>query len=244
MVGLRLSWAHNLSDQNLPSLAIVIPVFNEEKTLAHAIKRIQRLELDATDELVFVDGGSTDKTKRLILDAGFKCLNSELGRAKQMNKGAKNTKSDIILFLHIDTSISSSNISNIKKTYSQGSLSGRFNICLSGHNISYRIISFFINLRSCLTKVSTGDQAIFVSRHVFENVGGFPELALMEDVALSKKLRTIGHVACLKDTLTTSSRRWEKHGIMKTVVLMWKLRLLYWLGRDPEKLVKIYRNAR
>jgi len=233
-----------LPKQSLPSLAIVIPVFNEEKTLAHAIKRIQRLELEATDELVFVDGGSTDKTKRLILDAGFKCLNSELGRAKQMNKGAKNIKSNIILFLHIDTSFSSSNISNIKKTYSQGFLSGRFNICLSGCSISCRIISFFINLRSCITKVSTGDQAIFVSRQVFENIGGFPDIPLMEDVALSKKLRAIGHVACLKDTLTTSSRRWEKYGVMKTVVLMWKLRLLYWLGINPEKLARMYKDAR
>ncbi|MDQ7058769.1 MAG: glycosyltransferase [Ghiorsea sp.] len=107
--------------QTLPSLAIVIPVFNEEKYLPHALKEIQRLELETTDELVFIDGGSNDNTKQLIQDAGFHCLISEAGRAKQMNMGAQNTVSDIILFLHIDTSLSSSNISSIKKTYNQGS---------------------------------------------------------------------------------------------------------------------------
>ena len=233
-----------LPKQNLPSLAIVIPVFNEEKTLADALKSIQNLELEAADELVFVDGGSTDKTKQLILDAGFQCLASAQGRAKQMNKGAASTNSDIILFLHIDTAISSSNISNIKKTYNQGYVSGRFNIRLSESNISYRIISFFINLRSSLSKISTGDQAMFVARDVFEDIGGFPELPLMEDIALSKKLKSIGRVACLKDTLITSSRRWQKHGIAKTVVLMWKLRFLYWLGVSPERLAKMYRDAR
>ena len=245
MAGLLLLWVPNtLPKQSLPSLAIVIPVFNEEKTLAYALKRLQRLELEVTDKLVFVDGGSTDKTEHFILQAGFQCLKSEQGRAKQMNMGARNTSSDIILFLHVDTTFSSSNISNIKKTYNQGFLSGRFNIRLSGKGLTYQIISFFINFRSCLSKISTGDQAMFVSRQVFESVGGFPDLPLMEDVALSKKLRDIGHVACLKDTLTTSSRRWEKHGVVKTVLLMWKLRLLYWLGANPEMLAKMYRDAR
>jgi len=233
-----------LPKQNSPSLAIVIPVFNEEKTLIDALGHLQRLELEPADQLVFIDGGSTDKTIQLIRDAGFQCSISEQGRAKQMNKGAEITKSDIILFLHIDTSLNSSNISNIKKTYNQGFLSGSFNVRLSGVGLNYRIISFFINLRSYLTKVSTGDQAIFVSRQVFEDVGGFPDIPLMEDVALSKKLKAIGRVACLKDTLTTSSRRWEKHGVIKTVLLMWKLRFLYWLGVAPDKLAKMYRNAR
>jgi len=222
----------------------VIPVFNEEKNLPHALKEIQRLELEASDELIFIDGGSSDNTKQLIQDAGFHCLISEAGRAKQMNMGAQNTRSEIILFLHIDTSISSSNISNIKKTYNQGFLSGRFNIRLSNNDITYRIISFFINIRSCLTKVSTGDQGMFATRGSFVAVGGFPTISLMEDVALSKKLKALGKVACLRDELTTSSRRWEHHGIVKTVLLMWKLRLLYWLGVDTEKLAKMYRSTR
>ncbi|WP_269764225.1 TIGR04283 family arsenosugar biosynthesis glycosyltransferase [Ghiorsea bivora] len=222
----------------------MIPVYNEEETLPHALREIQKLNLEATDQLIFIDGGSNDHTKQLIQDAGFHCLVSQAGRAKQMNMGAQNTKSDIILFLHIDTSISSSNISNIKKTYNQGYLSGRFNIRLSSSGLSYQIISFFMNARSCLSKISTGDQAMFVRRDVFETVGGFPDLPLMEDIALSKKLRPLGHIACLKDTLVTSSRRWEKYGVINTVLLMWKLRFLYWIGISPEKLAKMYRHIR
>jgi len=227
-----------------PSLAIIIPVFQEEKTLPDALIRLQKLKLDAQDKILFVDGGSTDNSKQLITNAGFHCITSEAGRAKQMNMGAKNTQSEIILFLHVDTSLSSSNILNIKKTYNQGFLSGRFNIKLSNNGISYRIISFFINVRSCLTQVCTGDQGIFVSRKAYEAVDGIPDIPLMEDVAFTKLLRKYGKIACLKDVLITSSRRWEKHGVLKTVYLMWKLRFLYWLGVAPERLANMYKDAR
>ena len=206
-----------------------------------ALKSLQEL---AVDELVFVDGGSWDNTVNLIENAGFVCLKSQAGRARQMNLGTTHTSSDIILYLHIDTSISSSNILSIKKTYSQGFLSGRFNIQLSNRALTYRIISFFINVRSCLTKVSTGDQGIFVSREAYEAVGGIPDIALMEDVAFSKKLKKLGKVACLQDTLITSSRRWETCGVWRTIYLMWKLRLLFWLGVSPDTLAKMYRDAR
>ncbi|HID36175.1 MAG TPA: glycosyltransferase [Ghiorsea sp.] len=223
------------------SLAIVIPVFNEGKVLPAALKSLQEL---AVDELIFVDGGSVDNTVSLIQDAGFVCLQSEAGRAKQMNFGTQNTTSDIILYLHIDTTLSSSNILSIKKTYNQGYKSGRFNISLSNKSITYRIISYFINYRSCLTKVSTGDQGIFVTREAFAAVGGYPDIPLMEDVLFTKQLRRIGKVACLKDVLVTSSRRWEEHGVFSTVWLMWKLRFLFWLGVSPSKLAKMYRDAR
>jgi len=164
-----------------PSLAIVIPVYNEAKALPKALKELVGLTVD---ELIFVDGGSTDGSQAMIRDRGFTCLDSEAGRAKQMNFGAKNTNSDIILFLHIDTSLSSSNVSNIKKTYKRGFKSGRFDICLSNQALSYRIISFFINFRSRISKISTGDQGIFVRRDVFSEIRGFPDLPLMEDVAI------------------------------------------------------------
>lgn len=224
-----------------PSLAIVIPVFNEAMILPNALKSLQAL---AVEELIFVDGGSTDDTVQLIQDAGFTCLLSEAGRAKQMNFGTINTTSDIILYLHVDTTVSSSNILNIKKTYNQGFLSGRFDIRLSNDALIYRIISFFINTRSRLSKINTGDQGIFVRREAFEEVGGFPDIPLMEDVAITQQLKSLGKVACLKDKLMTSSRRWENNGAIRTVLLMWKIRFLYWLGIPPEKLVKIYRNAR
>jgi len=223
------------------SLAIVIPIYNEVKVLPEALKMLQRLNVD---ELVFVDGGSTDGSQRVIEEAGFICLQSEAGRAKQMNLGSKNTISYIILYLHVDTSISSSNISSIKKSYASGYSSGRFNIKFTNESITYRIISFFINIRSRFTKVSTGDQGIFVTRKAYEQVGGIPDLKLMEDVAFTKALKSVGRVACLSDKLVTSSRRWENHGVIKTVWLMWKLRFLFWLGVDSSKLSKMYRNAR
>ena len=219
----------------------MIPVFNEAKILPDALKTLQGL---AVEELVFVDGGSTDITVQLIQDAGFTCLLSEAGRAKQMNFGTKNTKSNIVLYLHIDTTITSSNISNIKKTYNQGFIAGRFNVCLSGSALSYRIISFFINIRSCITKVNTGDQAIFVTRKAYDAVGGIPDIPLMEDVAFSKRLRVHGKVVCLRDTLVTSSRRWEKYGVFSTIWLMWKLRFMFWVGASPDKLAEMYRNMR
>ena len=228
----------------MPRLAIIVPVYNEEKTLELALEQFHHLDMQKDDELLFVDGGSTDNTRQMILDAGFRCLQSEKGRAQQMNVGARNTESEIILFLHIDTSLCSSNISNIKKTYKQGFLSGRFNIKLSNSKLTYRIISFFINIRSCLTKVSTGDQGIFVARHTFEKIGGFPNIPLMEDIALSKQLKKVGEVACLQTKLITSSRRWEQHGVFKTTILMWKLRYLYWRGATPERLAKMYKDAR
>lgn len=223
------------------SVAIVIPTYNEARILPQALKLLDGLSVD---ELIFVDGGSTDESRVLIQTQGYTCLLSELGRAKQMNLGAKNTESDIILFLHIDTSLTSSNISNIRKAYAQGFLSGRFDVRLSNPSLTYRIISFFINLRSRVSQISTGDQAIFVRREIFEAVGGFPELPLMEDVAISKRLKRFGKVACLYDKLTTSSRRWEQRGLVRTVVLMWEIRLLYWLGVSPEKLVVMYRETR
>ncbi|MDX8381892.1 MAG: TIGR04283 family arsenosugar biosynthesis glycosyltransferase [Ghiorsea sp.] len=224
-----------------PSLAIVIPVYNEVKVLPKALKSLQELNVD---ELVFVDGGSTDGTQQVIEEAGFVCLQSEAGRAKQMNMGSESTISKIILYLHIDTSLSSSDISNIKKSYKHGYSSGRFNIKFTNGSITYRIISFFINMRSRFTKVSTGDQGIFVTRKAYEQVGGIPDLKLMEDVAFTKALKRVGRVACLSDNLVTSSRRWENHGVMKTVWLMWKLRFLFWLGVDSNKLSQMYRNVR
>lgn len=216
-------------------------MFNEGKVLPTALKSLQEL---AVDELIFVDGGSADNTVSLIQDAGFVCLQCEAGRAKQMNLGTQNTTSYIILYLHIDTALSSSSILNIKKTYNQGCKSGRFNISLSNNGLTYCIISYFINIRSCLTKVSTGDQGIFVTREAFDAVGGYPDIQLMEDVLFTKLLKKYGRVACLKDKLVTSARRWEKHGVFRTVWLMWKLRFLFWLGVSPSKLAKMYRDAR
>ena len=224
------------------SVAIIVPVYNEEQQLRDNLQRFIDLE---ADELIFVDGESTDQTAAFLQQSGVRCVASKLGRAIQMNLGAYIAQSDILVFIHIDTVVSKSNIESIKEAFSQSDVvGGRFDLSLSGRHPAFRIIETMINKRSRLTQVSTGDQVQFVSRSVFESMHGFAPVPLLEDVEFSKRLKQLGRIACLKERVITSSRRWEKHGIMKTVWLMWEIRLLYWWGVSPEKLAMLYRHAR
>ncbi len=162
-----------------------------------------------------------------------------------MNTGASYIKSDIILFLHVDTDINSSHVLAIKQAVKRPDVvGGRFDVQLSGRQPLFRVIEWLINHRSRLSRISTGDQAMFVRRTVFEQLGGFPDLPLMEDVEFSRRLKKQGEIICLRDKVVTSSRRWEQHGIFSTIGLMWKLRFLYWLGVPAEKLARMYREAR
>ncbi|MES0372581.1 MAG: TIGR04283 family arsenosugar biosynthesis glycosyltransferase, partial [Mariprofundaceae bacterium] len=170
---------------------------------------------------------------------------SRSGRAQQMNRGAELCHSEVLLFLHADTEMNAASLDSVRdvmqKTYVAG---GRFDVTLTGSRPLFRVIEFMINLRSRMSKISTGDQSMFVRRDLFESVGGFPNQPLMEDIELSKRLKREGSIACLRDSVITSSRRWEQHGLMRTILLMWKLRLLYWAGVSPERLEKMYRHAR
>ena len=218
-----------------------MPVLNEAKMLPAFLERARDWPVD---ELVFVDGGSRDATPRLLAEAGARWMTSRAGRAIQMNAGARATKSDILVFIHADTAISSSNFEAIRRVMrDERVVGGRFDVRLSGRQPAFRVIEFFINLRSRLTRIATGDQAIFVRRSVFERLGGFPEQPLMEDVEFSRRLKRLGRIACLRERVVTSSRRWERHGIARTVWLMWSLRLGYWLGADPERLRRRYRDC-
>jgi len=224
------------------SIAIIIPVFNEASVLPELIEQLQAV---GADELIFVDGGSCDESRRLLEYSGVRWLQSESGRATQMNVGAEDCISDILLFIHADTLINYSNISALREEMKDASyVGGRFDVCLSGDALSFRLIEWLINMRSRLTGISTGDQCQFVRRSVFEQMGGFPEQLLMEDIEFSRRLKRQGRIACLRETVITSSRRWEQHGIVATVWLMWKLRFLYRFGVSPEKLAQMYRQAR
>jgi rSAM/selenodomain-associated transferase 2 len=223
-------------------VAVVVPLLNEADGLP---RLLQSLKACAPDELVLVDGGSSDGTVQILQGSGFRFLASKPGRATQMNTGAKACVSDIILFLHADTEINSDSIEFLRGLSKEsGLVGGRFDVRLSGQHAALRVIEWFINLRSRLSRVSTGDQAIFVRREVFEVMGGFCDIPLMEDVEFSRRLKRRGRIACLRHKVCTSSRRWERHGMVRTVLLMWWLRLLYWLGVSPVKLAAMYRDAR
>jgi len=223
------------------NIAVIIPLLNEAKYLSGLLHDMRQWH---ANEVIFVDGASSDETPRLLDSAGVQWIRAKRGRAAQMNAGAAYLNSDIFLFLHADTVLSSSNIEAVVKAmYKPEMAGGRFDIRLDGNHPAFRIIAWFINLRSRLTKISTGDQAMFVRRKVFERMGGFPEQPLMEDVEFSRRLKREGDIACLRSRVTTSSRRWEKHGIVRTILLMWWLRFRYWLGASPAVLKRLYIDA-
>ncbi len=227
---------------NTLSIAVVVPLLNEGERLPQLLKMLEGLQ---ADEVVLVDGGSSDGSDLLLSASPFKWIRSKPGRAIQMNAGAALCKSDVLLFLHADTELTKDSIGSVKSAMEAPEIvGGRFDVELSGDRPGFALITFMINLRSRLTGISTGDQCQFVRRDIFEQLEGFPEQPLMEDVELSKRLKRAGRIACLRDKVTTSSRRWERHGTLKTVLLMWKLRLYYWLGVAPERLAAIYRDAR
>jgi len=230
------------ADSHANSVAVIVPLLNEAAALPALLKTLQQ---NRADEAIIVDGGSDDDSVRLLQAWGGRWLQSAPGRAVQMNAGAAESEADILVFIHADTAFNSSHIEDVQAAMRDAAVvGGRFDVRLSDVHPAFRMIETMMNLRSRLTKISTGDQAIFVRRKVFEKTGGFPEQPLMEDVAFSRLLKKQGKIACLRRKVTTSSRRWEKHGIVRTVLLMWRLRLLYWLGISPERLATMYREAR
>lgn len=206
---------------------------------------LERLRSCGADELLLVDGNSGDGSRDLLEQSGLGWLDSPAGRASQMNAGAAAASSDILLFLHADTVFDSRHLAAVCQAMRDPAMAGgRFDVRLSGMHPAFRVIEYFINLRSRLTRISTGDQAMFVRRDVFETLGGFADIPLMEDVEFSRRLKRGGRIACLRTRVTTSSRRWERNGIARTMLLMWKIRLLFWLGVPSVRLAAMYRDAR
>jgi rSAM/selenodomain-associated transferase 2 len=223
-------------------LSIIIPVLNEEKIIGATLADLRRMR---PDELIVIDGGSADRTCEICAAFGVTLLSSPPGRAAQMNHGARQATGDVLLFLHADTRLPSSALDDIQAAMANPRcVGGRFDVKLNGDHWMLRVIAATISLRSRLTKVATGDQAIFVRRDVFQRLGGYPDIPLMEDVGLSRALRRMGKVACLKSRVLTSARRWEREGVWRTVVKMWTLKLLYLLGISAARLKRYYGDAR
>jgi len=224
-------------------LSIIIPCLNEAEHITNTLSKLQELR-NGGHEIILCDGGSSDNTPQLATNLVDHILNTQPGRAKQMNAGARLASGDVLCFLHADTIIPADFANLITGALSEsGRIWGRFDIRLSNTSLTYKVIAWFINKRSCVSGVATGDQGIFVIKNSFLKLNGFADIPLMEDIELSKRLLKISRPVCIsKSFLITSSRRWEKSGIIKTVLLMWRLRLSYFLGVSPTKLAKAYKN--
>jgi rSAM/selenodomain-associated transferase 2 len=224
------------------NISVVIPVLNEEKTIVAAL---QALLLLRPHEILVVDGGSSDRTRDACVSLNVKVINSERGRARQMNCGARHASGEILLFLHADTRLPESALNDIGNALGDERCpGGRFDVELEGSHWMLKIIGALINYRSRATKVGTGDQAIFVRRDVFERIGGYPDIPLMEDIALCRALKRLGRIACLRSRVVTSARRWESDGVWSTIVRMWTLKFLYLAGVSPARLIKFYADTR
>lgn len=228
---------------NVPErVSVIIPVLNEEKTIGATLAVLPAL---APHEVIVVDGGSADRTREIGAQSGATVLSAPRGRARQMNHGAQEATGDVLLFLHGDTRLPPTALDEIVAALQDPRyLGGRFDIELEGEHWMLKIVGALINHRSRVTKVGTGDQAIFVRREVFTRMGGFPDIPLMEDIAFCRELKRLGGIACLRSRVITSARRWEVEGVWRTIVKMWTLKFLYLAGVSPVTLKRFYGDAR
>ena len=221
-------------------LSIIIPCLNEAEGIAESLKALAPLRARGV-EIVVVDGGSTDNSIEIARLLADRVVTAPRGRAIQMNAGAARARGDLLLFLHADCRLPPAadglivdGLNRARKTW------GRFDVTLTGSHPLLRVVGAMMNFRSRVTGVATGDQGLFVTRSLFETAGRYPEIALMEDVALTKRLKAFGKPLTLRHRITASGRRWEKHGVIRTILLMGRLRLQYWLGANPDKLAERY----
>lgn len=225
----------------MSALTIIMPVLDEAAEIGTALTALAPFRARGV-EVIVADGGSRDDTATLAQPLADFVIASARGRAVQMNAGAAAAKGDVLLFLHADTRLPEDTDRLVLDGLSKaGKIWGRFDVRFDGGGLG--LIAFMMNWRSRATGIATGDQALFVTRAAFEAVGGFPAIALMEDVALSVRLKRRGRPLALRARVTTSARRWRKHGVLRTILLMWKLRLAFSLGADPAKLAQAYGYA-
>ena len=226
-------------EERAEALAIVVPMLDEAATLPALLVHLAGWRARGC-EVVLVDGGSRDDSVEMARAAGFRVLIAERGRARQMNAGAQACGRALLLFLHADTRLPEAADAMVCAALAVQAW-GRFDVHIDGRPRMLRVVAALMNLRSRLSGIATGDQAIFVRREVFEAAGGFPDQPLMEDIELSRRLLRVSRPACLRARVRTSGRRWEQRGVWRTIALMWRLRWAYWRGVPAERLAEAYR---
>jgi rSAM/selenodomain-associated transferase 2 len=221
-------------------VSVVVPTLNEHAHVGSTLALLQAMRRSG-HEVIVVDGGSDDGTCDLASGKADKIVSSPRGRALQFNAGAREARGETLLFLHADTLLSADAIDALLTEFpSSRRVWGRFDVRLSGSHAMLRVVENMMNIRSRLSGIATGDHGIFVRRESFEKIGGYPELPLMEDIAISRRLKRESRPFCPRGKIVTSSRRWEENGIFRTILLMWRLRLAYAFGADPKNLARSY----
>jgi len=222
-------------------ISIIIPALNESENIESTLEHLQSL-CQQGHEVIVVDGGSRDESVELAKSKVDKVIQTTPGRAHQMNVGASHATGDILWFIHADTQVSENAAQQILSMLdNENNHWGRFDIQLSGKHLLLRVVERLMNLRSCITGIATGDQGIFVRRACFEAIGRFKPIPLMEDIEISRRLKKWSRPCCIHVPIITSSRRWEENGVLRTILLMWRLRLAYAFGVSPEKLAHDYK---
>lgn len=220
-------------------LSIVMPVLDEAAGIVARLQALQPLRRQGA-ELIVVDGGSQDDTLALAVPLADRAVTTDRGRGRQMNTGAACARGEVLLFLHADTLLPPDAMSVVRQGLAGGAAWGRFDVRIVDGPAGLAVVAWAMNLRSRVTGIATGDQGMFCTRKAFASVGGFPEIALMEDIVLSQRLRAISRPVCLRQKVETSGRRWARHGLVRTVLTMWWLRLRFWLGASPDALARAY----
>ena len=224
----------------MSKLSIIMPVLDEGEGIAAALDALADLRALGT-EVIVVDGGSRDATVQRARLRADHVISAARGRAVQMNAGAAKASGDVLLFLHADTKLPPAADHVVLDGLARSDRAwGRFDIRIAGHHLLLVVVGWLMSVRSRLTGIATGDQAIFVRRDAFQAAGGFEQIPLMEDIELSKRLKRMSRPLCLAERVVTSGRRWEKNGVVPTILLMWRLRLAYFLGTDPKELARRY----
>jgi len=227
-----------------PGISVIVPALNEAGTIQATLQALQAMRRRG-HELIVVDGGSTDTTVHRCQSLADRVLHASRGRARQMQAGAEQAQGSIFWFLHADTVPPDDSDQAILHALHYGKRRwGHFDIRFQEGNFLLVVIAWAMNRRARLSRIATGDQGIFVTRDLFEHINGFQQLPLMEDIALSRSLKKHTPPVCIARKLTTSARRWKQHGIVTTVLLMWSLRLAYFLGISPDTLARHYRDER